>query len=267
MNVFARAVALVVVFLTSSPVIACSEPAGFESLANARVVVFGEYHGTKEIPRFFFNVVCTAAQKSNGTLLVGLELPEEFNFVFRELGRMPVEDLIDQIRGDAFWRSFGDGRSTGAMLRLLNELAYLASSRMRVVIVALAGNDTDAAGADLLAKAMREHRPQKALILVGNAHARLQPMGSGHWPMAAQLLERHGQEVLSLNISAGGGEAWVCLWTTGPAPGSTPECGARLVLPVQSTSGIHVPGCVSACPHQGTYHLENLSIAPPVHDN
>lgn len=53
---FTRALPLALLLLSSmpsTPAQACTEPAGFAALRDREVVVFGEYHGTNEIPAFF----------------------------------------------------------------------------------------------------------------------------------------------------------------------------------------------------------------------
>lgn len=235
----------------------CISPPGIEALESASVVVIGEYHGTNEIPVFFFDVVCTLANESKGTLVVGLELPEAFNPIFARIGSATPDKLIDEIRKVPFWDRYADGRPSRANLELLENLVRLAAKRGQTKVVAYAGMETDIVGAQILARAMREHSADKMVVLAGNAHARLLPTSGGPpTHMAAELLNRHGLDVLTLNISAGSGEVWICL-------GELP-CGPRAVLVQRRAPGIHLDGCVVDCVYHGVYHLDKVSISPAV---
>lgn len=255
MRIFPASVLALLLILVTGVARACTVPVGFDEVRTADVTVFGEYHGTNEIPAFFFDVVCTMALDSKATVVVGLELPDEFNAIFQAAGATPTTDLVKRLSDNVFWDVYGDGRHSRAMLRLSISLLELASTNPHVRLVAFARRDIDSAGADFLNSAINEHDARKTLILVGNAHARLTSMKGGVTPLAAVLKKHHGRNVLSFNISAGGGQAWACL---------AAECAARQIAPVRRAPGIQRGSCRTACPYSGTFHLETLSVSPAV---
>jgi hypothetical protein len=240
--------------LLSTKAYACAEPPGMSAIGRSGVIIFGEYHGTNEIPAFFYDVVCASTESSRGTTLVGLELPDKFNAIFSRIGAEPSHSLIARIRDEPFWLEYGDGRHSGAMLNLVERLVLLASEERQLKVVAFARKNIDKAGADFLSQAIRRHHAEQVLILVGNAHARLIAMKSGKLPMAASLAEELELPVRSFNVTAGSGEAWVCL----------PECASRQVVSTQNEPGIHPKACGSSCVYHGTFHIKQLSVAAAV---
>lgn len=236
---------------------ACTEPVGINVTEQPGVVVFGEYHGTNEIPHFFHDVVCTITERTQGTLLVALELPNEFNALFARAGEDPQEELIARIRDLPFWDEFGDGRHSRAMLQLVERLVATAHAEPRVKLTAFARKNIDIDGAGFLSNVIRSNGAKRTLILVGNAHARLTPLMKGRPTMAMSLRDQHGLNVHAYDISAGDGAAWVCL----------PECAARQVLRTRREPGIHASNCQFDCGFEGYFHVPVLSIAPAVDPN
>lgn len=240
----------------------CTAPAGYathsESLLEADVVVLGEYHGTAEIPGFFYNFVCSALAEVTEPVVIALELPVEFNPVLDSIGVAQSEQVMRQIGAHAFWDKFNDGRSSAQMYRLLEQLVALAGKRPGTRLVAVASAQTDADGAKLVHDALRKDKARLAIVLIGNAHARLLPMpGFQSTPFAALLSGEYELDVVSLNISAGGGHGWLC---TRNGPDSPVECLATAVFPQTAPAGISISPCKENCVYNGTFHLENISV-------
>ena len=237
----------------------CSAPEGLDKIAGAKVVIFGEYHGTKEIPKFFYNAVCASSVLQNGTLVVGLELPTEFNKFFERSDEPTAAAATAKLRKHKFWRVMGDGRHSSAMLSLAEKLLALSYSDRRVKLVALGNKHVNTDGADLLMSRLPNSDRARALVLIGNAHARTQIIpGYSIKPFGATLLE-NGVDVLSLDIATSGGEAWLCKTRDTCAPTPVPVTKDD-ILP-----GIHLNGCRANCRFHGTYFIKNLSVASPVH--
>lgn len=233
---------------------ACAEPTGIEVIDQPGVAVFGEYHGTNEIPQFFEDVVCTIAKRTEGPLLVALELPDEFNALFARAGRDPQAELINHIRDLPFWDEFGDGRHSRAMFQLVEALVAMVHAEPRIKLTAFARKNVDVDGADFLSDVIRSNGAERTLILVGNAHARLTSMMKDRPTLAMSLRDRHGLKVRALDVSASDGEAWVCL----------PECAARQVFPTRREPGIHAGDCKSDCAYDGSFHIPAVSVSPAV---
>jgi hypothetical protein len=251
-----RVVFTLVLLALSGRANACNPPPGVDLIAGAQITVFGEYHGTKEIPAFFYDVVCGLATAApNDAMLVALELPVTFNNTLATVGTQPAEELKRQIRADDFWSRFGDGRRSASMLQLVERLIDLGSQTRRVQIVTIEQPNIDREGAALLSRRIAEQRIDRTIILIGNAHARLKPLGHRELPFAANLLARSGQSLISLDISAGAGSAWVC----------APDCASRAVLPKPGTAGIKLAPALDGA-YSGVFHLPELTVADSVQE-
>ena len=237
----------------------CSAPEGLDKIAGAKVVIFGDYHGTNEIPEFFYNAVCATNVLQNDTLVVGLELPTEFNKIFEPSNEPTAAAAIAKLRKHEFWNVMGDGRHSAAMLSLTEKLLALSYSDRRVKLVGLGNKHVNTEGAELLMSRLPSSESARALVLIGNAHARTQIIPVYNIKPFGATLRENGVDVLSLNIATSGGEAWLCKTrdTCGPTPVPVTKNDLR--------PGIQLNGCSANCSFHGTYFIKNLTVASPAH--
>jgi hypothetical protein len=175
--------------------------------ADGEVLVFGELHGSVEIPLYFLRQVQREVRRRPVT--VGLEIGPSSALVDCRVG--------DPRRLPASWmRSAQDGRTSQAMRGLLCALrAPPLARRVRVVFL-----DDDVRGEDFDRRAAARFRSVLAarggigMILTGNFHARNNP-GS----LAAEL-RRSGAAVHTATVSAPAAETWLC-------SGDRGTCGPR----------------------------------------
>lgn len=237
---------------------ACSAPDGLAKIEGAKVVIFGDYHGTEEIPLFFYNAVCASSLPQNGTLVVGLELPTAFNKIFEPSNETTAAAAKEKLRQHEFWNVMGDGRHSAAMLALVQKLLALSQVNRQIKLIALGNEHIDTSGAELLMSRIRGSDTARALVLVGNAHAQTRIIPRYNIkPFGAALLDS-GVSVLSLNIETSGGEAWLCRTRDTCGPASVP------VTKGDPLPGIHLSGCKANCRYQGTYFIKHLSVTSPV---
>ena len=221
----------------------------------ARYVIFGELHGTTESPALFGDLVCAAAEK--GPVVIALEMPRE---------DQPLLDAYLASRGDAsarktllgspFWSS-GDGRSSEAMLVLIERLRQLKQAKRIAAVVTVVDpkafdpRDKSAyerALAQAWQRGLEGRRGARLFALVGNIHAiageiRLD-IGMGYGA-AASFLPRG--ETVTLSYADAGGTAYICT-------GNPPSCGPQLIGVVRdgSSRGIH-KSPPTAIPRQWDY--------------
>lgn len=230
---------------------------------DARIVVFGEYHGTVEIPEFFQDVVCnTAVSFPQEKLLIALEMPDAFNTYFERNKSGNGTEAVESLKKDDFWNGMRDGRHSASMLGLVVNLMSMARSGPgNIELVAVKNSKIDSAGALFLSDRIQTSQPDRTLVLIGNAHAMKNRVADSAGPSMAKLgksfadnlAERH-KGVVSLDIMAASGKFWGC-WQTTCEPRSfrTTDLGLerRIVFGYASESGRR----------DGVFYLPHLSVS------
>ena len=256
-----------------TPAPACTEFAAIpkELREPGSLLLFGEIHGTQELPSFFGEAVCTAAT-SGLPVEVGLELPETEqarfdSFLASPGGSSDVEALI----AAPFWsRDFQDGRSSQAMVALLERLRRLRAPGLPIHVFPFDidpgedAADRDGKMASNLAAHARAHSEALTMVLVGEVHAwktKGSPWDPGFLPMGWHLTEAR-LHVRSLGRSTPAGLAWVC------SGGLPSDCGpgetrATQALPSGRTAGIELLPQPSPRGYDGLYGTPSLTTSPP----
>jgi hypothetical protein len=168
---------------------------GAPTVAAGEVLVIGEFHGSREIPAAFLELVRRAGE--GGRVVVGLELPPST----AQLGcgrdaRLPP----------SWGTGMQDGRRSQAMRDLVCALRQGSTAR-RTEIVFLDEETRGDRFDEVAAARFRERlarRPAVGLILTGSFHARSAP-GS----LAANLRQA-GTVVHSVVVSSPAAETWYC---------------------------------------------------------
>ena len=244
------------------------------SLKRGNILLLGELHGTQEAPAFVADVVCMAAKKRIPVTL-GLEIPSDEQASidrFLDSGGMAAAEA--RLTEGAFWRpqKLQDGRSSIAMVRLIERVRALRASGYQVRIVAYdmkSGTpvaERDRVMAQSLTAAAGREPANLLVVLSGNVHNRLTrgvAWNKEYEPMG-HLLTKSGNNsrVISLNMSHEGGEAWSC---RSPSPDSDevicapysyrPQAGAT-AWSVKLTAA---PGA----PFNGDYGVGRITASPP----
>ena len=216
---------------------ACPPLPGVEAILakpGLRYLLFGEYHGTAEMPGVVADALCAAAEAGRPVLL-GIEFdaatqPALDTYMRSDGGGAARAALL---REEA-WREEG-GRSTAAILELI-EAARLIGKRHRVGVVAF---DTppqrgtsarrEAAMAASLQAAAERTPGTLVIALTGAGHAGKTPWTSTThpFPSTGQLLP--AASTLSLSFARPGGRFWGCH----PANGGAPEGCKAYDMPVR----------------------------------
>lgn len=239
-------------------------------LTRGRILLLGEIHGSREGPSLVAEAVCSAASRAL-PVVVALEIPlEEKDRIDAFLGADGSETDHEALLGGDFWqRDYQDGRSSLAMLRLLDSLRALRRQGREVSVVLLdraarfaSGQQRDAFLAARLTAAV-EAAGTNALILAltGNVHSRSTPgvpWDGAYRPAGLSIDERWPDRTLSILLTNPPGEAWTC-------PDADPAgCGAHAM----GGASDGVAGRVELYPqpeggHDGDYRLEELTASPP----
>lgn len=193
------------------------------------MILMGELHGTVEAPASFSASVCRALERRL-SVSVGLELgPDQVEPLATYLASDGGEPAVARLLRTSFWsREFQDGRSSAAMLRLIEDLRLMKqrSADLNVFVLEAGHGGPDAAAGRTRdqrmaasVRAERKNRPAALILtLTGNIHNLLEPLAAmDHGraipiPMGALLKDLAPR---SVRLQTTGGSAWVC----------TPACG------------------------------------------
>lgn len=196
----------------------CPALAGVERLVAARhrFIVFGEIHGTAEIPALFGDVACHVSK--NRPVVVALEWPSDQSKAFEkyiESTGLPSDQGLLTETSD--WRRIIDGRSSAAMMSMLESVRRLRASGRAIAIAtfqprspaALDQSYYELMMASELTRIAGKYLDYVVLALVGRLHAGKKPLADrgGRWPAVMHLPAR---DVLSLTFDDNGGTAWNC---------------------------------------------------------
>src|SRR5215813_8723570 len=249
--------------------LSCSSPiAGADAvLVPGSLVLLGELHGTTEVPRFVVDLACQAA--SRGTVIdVGLELfLEEQRRIESFLASAgTTEDFQALLEGEFWRRPYQDGRSSRAMLDLLDGIRHLKRSGARIQVFlfdrAKPGPNRDADMAKSILEVVAGKQADLALVLTGNLHAKTTEKivaGSTEFvPMGFELVKA-GARVTSLNSAHPPGTAWICQGSGAEACGShqmggKPRGDSRFIELYKSGAG-----------YDGIFYVPSLTASPPAH--
>ena len=207
----------------------CKSVSGISPLlTRGKILLFGEMHGTKEIPAFIADVICMAVKKRVPVTL-GLEIPsDEQMAIDRFLVSKGGEEAKARLTKGAFWHrkfpdgsSYTDGRTSIAILQLIDQIRSMRASGAKVRIVAYdqesgsVAQKRDWLMAQNLGDAARRESGNLFVVLTGDVHARL--MRGTSWnkefePMGYLLTKSiNSSHIVSFAVSHEGGEAWLCV--------------------------------------------------------
>jgi hypothetical protein len=193
------------------------------------VMLLGELHGTREVPRFVALGSCQVA--SHGTpVSVGLELPvEDLERVRRFIASAGTGQDHALLMESPFWRSpYPDGRGSEAVAQLLEQLRWLHAQGLDVDVFVfdhpeLQGEAREAAMARSILTQVQAGPERFFLVVAGNLHPRTQPgvpWDLSYRPMG-YLLARKVPFLMALDVAYDNGTAWMC------SVGESLECGER----------------------------------------
>jgi hypothetical protein len=235
-------------------------------------LVFGELHGTRELPAAIGSLACAAAKTQS--VVVGLEIWRT------EQARLDAYLASDggpaarrtMLAGPFWTRDTQDGRSSQAMADLIESLRVWRHAGARIGLVAfdvgeLGEQSTSDQGereramAAALIEARKANPDAAMIVLVGNLHARLAG-GVSFAPdvtWMAQYLARAIPSLATFDAAYASGTAWVCFESgCGEQPiRGTGDTGPRRVTrdPVRSDDGQLI--------YSGRLHVGAIAASKP----
>jgi hypothetical protein len=199
-------------------------------IAPGTIVMLGEMHGSVEMPGFTGNLACRAAVAGHA-VIVGLEIPRAEQAVIDGYlaGEGSAADRQALLRGEHWQRSYQDGRSSAAMVELIERARRLRKDGHAVEVLAFDTgsyddwNARDAGMAAIILERAKARPDAFVVTLTGNLHNRTAPglpWDASLVPMGVHVKAGSGR-ALGLNGLYEGGSTWMCEPDGG--------CGAREV--------------------------------------
>lgn len=190
---------------------------------DSRLLLFGELHGSREIPELVGRVACTITRDS--PVAVGLELPaSDEPLIDRYLHSAGTAADKRRLTASAFWQQSRDGRSSDAMLGLIEQIRQLRKSGAPVTLFAFEGAFDDpsqktTALAEGIRAFRRRHPGMRIVALRGRGHVQSWSgaMDGKPRPTTASLLHDLAPTIVQIRHPAG--TAWNC----------SPDCGIHEV--------------------------------------
>lgn len=236
-----------------------------ERATDHRVLLIGEIHGTAEAPMAVADLAQQMATDER-PLIVGLEIWRgEQSAIDRFLDSAGTSDDRAQLLASEFWtREYQDGRSSVAMVELLDRLRALAlKAKVRVLAfdedpaADLTGAARDKAMAARIARALDDEPEAHALVLAGNFHTRIQesaPWDPEHRFMGHHLIE---YQPYSIEVMGVAGSAWIC------TSAEVDSCKAREMPENSIQPGLTLGDEIGERGHHGVWWLPSVSASAP----
>ena len=238
------------------------------AVLDAPFLVFGEVHGTREVPGFVAGYLCAAA-KAGRKLTLALEYPSTEQAAldaFMASGGSAQD--AERFTGAGIWRSpKQDGRTSIDMLRMFETVRALRAGGTDIRVVAIdadvAPARRDAVMADNLRGELRQGAGRQLVALIGGLHAvrnkgnRFNP----HYESAIYLVA--DQKPLALTVGTAGGTAWVCR-SGNPASCNATTWDINKVTPAPATAFSLVPPSPQ---FDGVFYVGATTASPPAVSN
>jgi hypothetical protein len=179
-------------------------------LADKRVIVVGEMHGTTEVPAFVLKLIRQLSQKDT-TISVGLEIPTNYQ---TDIDNFLSTGDFDKLLTLEYFK-YPDGRSSVSMRELITGLRKI--NKLNVVCFDLDTGHGSGVNRDSLmgVNLSKNYKREQMIILTGNLHANLK---EGYWRpnfksaiFHFNKISRLGDKLISLNTYYAGGTIWNCM--------------------------------------------------------
>ncbi|TVQ38076.1 MAG: hypothetical protein EA370_06100 [Wenzhouxiangella sp.] len=233
------------------------------SIVEKSVVVFGELHGTKEAPFVFLSAICERLNRfDEETITVALEYPQvESEHLLSYVNSSGSHEDKGRLLETFFWkRQAQDGRTSVAMLELIDSLRRISTETGRLEVIAIVPEAGSGKHEELMAAAINQsvqQRPESPhFVLVGNLHSR-RGVGRPGDPEFQPMLGWVEGDSVSVNIFSRHGDFWAC---------TAEGCGRRSLSGEDAEFGTlstAMPRLDSSSHHDYAIIFDRFSASPP----
>ena len=195
----------------------CSIDSIFAELADEKqLIMFGEIHGTKEMPAYVAKVLCFLS-KNKRPIKIGLEyLPDQLPLINRYIESAGLEGDKKALIGSSYWsRQYQDGRTSQAMFNLVEQIRVEQHAGKDVEVFLFDDQSSvnrDKAMAVRIIEELNNDPDTLHVLITGNIHSQITkgvPWDADYMTMGAYVSERK-IEFASILLTHLGGSAWIC---------------------------------------------------------
>ena len=204
-------------------------------LKNYKIINFGEFHGTREMPELYFSMVRRYAVKNPKEIIgLGLEIPKTEERIIAKF--LSTGDESHLKKSSFVTLEYQDGRASKAIIKNLKQLVGLGNIRVFCFDQNQPYTDArDKVMAINILKILENKNISKMFTYSGNLHPQKKigtPWDKNYKSMGVYLSELSNNKVLAIRGEFAKGEAWIC-------QGMTPDtCGVRKLGSIQSKKGL-----------------------------
>lgn len=176
-----------------------------------QIVLLGEIHGTNEAPTLTLALIKKGVEHKI-PVTIFLELPKTNQYAIESFLKSEgtIEDKLKILELDFWKRSTQDGRTSLAMLNLLDSIRALNTQvkyDLKVILIDESSSlDRDKSMSENIINTMKQDPDRLFIGLMGNYHTRITE-GSG---AIGERLRKSEYNALALTVSYSDGEAWIC---------------------------------------------------------
>ena len=259
-----KATVLAALFLVSgfgpcqSPAIAANRCSQIQGTPDGELLLFGEMHGSIEAPALIVQLACFLSRSQH--VAVGLELPsKDQSLIDAYLVSNGTSSDQQKLTSSEFWQFGRDGRSSSAMLKLIENIRVLKKRGHPTDLFAFDDQpgtklERNIAIANGIRRFHTSHPTTKIIALMGNIHAMEDPIHLGGREVVPSGSLLHDLHPTSILIAYPRGTIWACM----------PTCGSHDLKAVGGETG--ALGFREGSPMGGytyTYYLRSITASPP----
>lgn len=232
-------------------------------IADKKVIVVGEMHGTTEVPLFVLQLV-RQLRKDQKQLTVGLEIPINHQRDIEEY--LKTGDFDKLLTLEHF--KFPDGRTSESMGQLIKGLREISGLKISCFDIE-PGLDVSVNRDSLMGiNLSKSYDGNQMIILTGNLHANLK---EGYWKpnfrsatFHFNRIQKFDEKLISLNTYFGSGTIWNCMsdGCRERDAGSNPGLSERL----KQTNYVGIYEGANPSGYSGFVYFDKVTASKPMVD-
>lgn len=199
----------------------CYVDSAFKRLASDNnLLMFGELHGTQEMPAYVASVLCFLSTDIK-PIKLGIEyLPDQLPYLIKYIDSSGTRQDKEALVFNPYWSAkYQDGRTSQAMFELVDQVRLLRKSGHDVSLFVFDNQleqNRDKAMAEMVIAELSKDPDVFHMLITGNIHSQMKkgvPWNSSLETMGTYL-SKLNTKITSVLLTHSGGEAWIC----------TPDC-------------------------------------------